>query len=258
MNGSSNSTQRSALLASGQVYRDEEFPVITGSLSCLPSMQSRACRTLSLEHCAHGHAHCVCWRFHSTHSTAVNARAHARAQACHASAQHPVVHAGLLYGSRQKNTLLQHHPWKTLSRHKIFYRDKNVPPLGKLYRDTRRPLSSPSLASPKPCCDTEFLSRHKADKSLLRQRRPLSRPKPPNMPRNSVATRRSLSQHRARKLCRVRMLSCLARIPTARASQLCSLRSGRAPGLRTISRHGKPRATQGQHSMSRQRPENGQ
>ena len=40
----------------------------------------------------------------------------------------------------ERKHLSQHHPWKTLSRDKIFCRDRNVPPLGRLYRNTRRPL----------------------------------------------------------------------------------------------------------------------
>ena len=141
-------------------------------------------------------------------------------------------------------------PWKTLSRHKILCHDRNIPPLGKLYYDTRRPLSRPKpgpalnpaatlnfchetgptnhysdreglcrdLNHPTclgtmsrhrdPCLDTEFLSRHRADKPISRQRRPLLPPKPPNTPGNNVATWRSLSRHKARKLCCAHTLCC--------------------------------------------------
>ena len=49
---------------------------------------------------------------------------------------------------------------------------------------------------------------------------------------NSVATRR---------LCRLRMLRCRAGIPVVHACLSCTPRSGHAPGLRTMSRHEKPR-----------------
>ena len=55
---------------------------------------------------------------------------------------------GMSRRSRQKNTLSQHHPWKTLSQHKIFC------------RDTRRPCRYPSLTQSQAllptqnfCCD---------------------------------------------------------------------------------------------------------
>ena len=57
------------------------------------------------------------------------------------------------------------------------------------------PCRNLSLALP------QTLSRHRADKSLARQRRSLLQPKPPSMFRNNVATRRSLSRHKSRKLC---------------------------------------------------------
>ena len=66
-------------------------------------------------------------------------------------------------------------PLKFLSQHKVFYRDRNVPPLGKLCRDIRRPLSRPKIGpAPNPvatlnschdtgsknlCCDREGLCR---------------------------------------------------------------------------------------------------
>ena len=128
--------------------------------------------------------------------------------------QSPVACAGLPCGLRQKNILSQHYPWN-------FCRNRNVPPLGKLYRDIRRPLLRPKPGStPNPvatqgrkipvviemtsvttqptqyawelCCDTEIL-------------------------------------HRARKLCH-------ARIPTAYACLSRAPRLGRAPSLRTMSR----------------------
>ena len=99
-------------------------------------------------------------------------------------------------------------PGKTLSRHKETL------------------IATQTWSSPKPYCDIEFLSRHKAEKSL-------SRPKPPSWLGNSVAEQGSLSRHRARRLCR-------ARIPAARVCLLRGPKPGRAPSLRTMSRHEKP------------------
>ena len=50
--------------------------------------------------------------------------------------QCPVACPGFPCGSQQKNILSQHHPWN-------FCHYRNVPPLGKLYHDMRRPLSRP-------------------------------------------------------------------------------------------------------------------
>ena len=131
-------------------------------------------------------------------------------------------------------------PLQTLSRHKIFCRNRNGPALGKLCRDTRGPLSRPKHLVPALnlvvtqnfCCNT-------GPKYLSRQRKPLSRPKPLNMLRNPVATRRSMSRHKARKLCRAHTLRCLAHVLVAHARLLREPRPGCAPGLRTLSRHGR-------------------
>ena len=93
-------------------------------------------------------------------------------------------------------------PRQTLSRHKIFCHDINGSALGKLCRDTRRPLSRPNTLS-----QPQTLSRHKISVATWGQKS-LSRPKPLSMPGNPVATRRSLSRHRARKLYRKHALSC--------------------------------------------------
>ena len=81
--------------------------------------------------------------------------------------------------------------------------------------------------------DTEFLSQHKADKSL-------SRPKPPSMPVNNVATRRSLSRPKARKRCRARMLRSRGHVPIVHACLSSAPRPGHVHGLRTLSQHGRP------------------
>ena len=78
--------------------------------------------------------------------------------------------------------------------------------------------------SPKPCCETEFLSRHRVEKSL-------SRPKPPSWPGNNVVTRRSLLRHRSRKLSCACILRCCLRMPSR------TPRTGHAPGLRNMSQH---------------------
>ena len=62
-------------------------------------------------------------------------------------------------------------PLQTLSRHKIFYRDRNGPVLGKLCRVTQGdPCRNPSTSpSPAPYCDIKFMSRCGA-KYLYRDR----------------------------------------------------------------------------------------
>ena len=113
----------------------------------------------------------------------------------------PVAHEGLVYGLRKKGSITTP-SLETLSRHKVFCHDRNSPPLGKLCHDTRRPLLRPKPGpAPKPCRDTEFLSQHRAKKSLLRQRKPLLPPKPPSKPGNHVATHSSKALLGAR--CRV-------------------------------------------------------
>ena len=72
----------------------------------------------------------------------VRARASEHAQACHASPAPYRVRMPALWVAIEKHHVATP-PLKTLSRHKFFYRDRNVPPLGKLCCDTRRPLSRP-------------------------------------------------------------------------------------------------------------------
>ena len=110
-------------------------------------------------------------------------------------------------------------PLEFISRHNVFYRDRNVLPLGKLCHDIRRPLSRPKPGpAPNPivtlnsCHDT-------GPKSLCRDREGLC--SNPNHP-VCMGTR---SRHRARKLCR----ACI--------SAACAPKSGCAPDLRTLSRH---------------------
>ena len=112
---------------------------------------------------------------------------------------------------------------------RVFCLERDSYPWEKPCHDTRRPLSRPKHSGPLPnpamtqnfCRDTRL------------KKKALSLPKPPSMPGNNVATQRPLSQHKARKLCRVRIpagRTCLSREP----------KSGRAPDLRTQSRHRRP------------------
>ena len=104
-----------------------------------------------------------------------------------------------------RNSLSQHHPCKPCCDKKSYVAIGIAQPRKTLSRHKGTLVATQTpCPNPKPCCDTEFLLRHRVEKYMSRQRKALSRPKPPSMPRNSVATRRSLSRHRARKLCRVR------------------------------------------------------
>ena len=51
---------------------------------------------------------------------------------------------------RDRKLFVSTPPLQTLSRHKILYRDRNSPALGKLCRDTRGPLSRPKHPIPNP------------------------------------------------------------------------------------------------------------
>ena len=120
MNSSSNSAQHSTLLTTGQVCRDREVPIMTGSLSCLPFAQSRACHSLSRAHCARSRTRYVRGRFCRSCSTVA-----ASSWAC----------LGL---SCARLTLCQaRRPalWVEIEKHPV-----TTPPLEKLCRDTRRPL----------------------------------------------------------------------------------------------------------------------
>ena len=123
-------------------------------------------------------------------------------------------------------------PWETLLRHKVFCCDRNGPALGKLCHDTRGPLSQPKLLVPAPNpVATQNFYRDAGQKISVATKKASVVTQTTSMPGNSVATWRSLSRHRARKHCRVHTLRCHAHVPA------CTPRPGRAPGLRTISRH---------------------
>ena len=117
-----------------------------------------------------------------------------------------------------------------------------------------------------PCRDLntlsqpQTLSQHKisvvtrGQKSLSRQRNPLSQTKPSSMPRNPIATQRSLSQHRARKLCRVLIALSRARpnsthmfVVRAQAGS-CAWPENPIATRKTMSRH-KARETLSQHKF---------
>ena len=120
---------------------------------------------LSRLSCVQSCAHCARYR---ACITAAGACACARTQACRARGPHSVVLVGLVCGLRQKNTLSQHHPWKPC-------RDRNVPTLGKLCRDTRRPFSRPKPdPSPNPVATQNFC-RDTGLKNLCRDRESLCR-----------------------------------------------------------------------------------
>ena len=140
MNSSSNSTQHNALLATGQVCRDRVpvAPVV------------HAVVRLSRGRCAHG--------IFVAHSVPPLMRALIyvpRPVVCLRPAPNRVCRPAL-WVVTEKHPIATP-PWKTLSRHKIFYRDRNVPPLGKLCCNTRRPLSLPKLGpAPNPVATLNF------------------------------------------------------------------------------------------------------
>ena len=134
------------------------------------------------------------------------------------------------------NSLSQHHPWKPC-------RDKNGPALGKLCLNTRGPLSRPKYLVPalnlvatlnfcrdtgpkNPCHDREGLCRdpnHPASLgTMLRHRDPCHDTEPESFV--------------ARVHCTIERAHCTV----ARICLLSTPRSGRAPGLRTMSRNEKP------------------
>ena len=97
---------------------------------------------------------------------------------------------------RDKKLSIATPPLQTLSRHKIFCLDRNGLALEKLYFETRGPMFRSKHPVPAPhSVATQNLYRNTGQKSLSRQKKPLSQPKPPSMPKNPVATRRSLSRH---------------------------------------------------------------
>ena len=97
-------------------------------------------------------------------------------------------------------------------------------------------VATQTWPSPKPYRDIEFLSRHKAEKSLSLQRKPLSKPKPPNWPGNHVVTRRTLLRHRTQKYCRARCYAIVARASQPRAHGCCAHPGVSCAGLKTLSR----------------------
>ena len=106
--------------------------------------------------CAVAHAMRAGGRLCHTRNTIASARAREHAQACHASPAPCRVRMPALWVAIEKHHVATP-PLKTLLRHKFFCRDRNVPPLGKLCRDTRRPLSRPKPGTaPNPIATLDF------------------------------------------------------------------------------------------------------
>ena len=114
-----------------------------------------------------------------------------------------------------------------LLRHKVFCRDRNVPPLGKLYRDIRRPLwrPKPGLA-PNPVSTLNFCHDTRP-KNLCREKEGLC-----HNP-NYLAYLGTVSRHKdpCRDTDPEGSVTC---VPAALACLSCKPRPGRAPGLRTL------------------------
>ena len=194
MNGSSNSVQHSILLATGQVCRAHSCARaarIVGSVVCAAPPLVRALMRVP--------------------------RPVVRASSALSSAQAWSV-------GRNKNSSSQHHPWKPCRDIKSSVATK-MASFGKTLSwhkgDPCRDLSTQS--------QPHTLSRHKiyvvirGQKSLSRQRKPLSQPKPPSTLGNPVTTRKSLSQHRARKLCQARASQPRAHVCRARPGRVVRL-----------------------------------
>ena len=120
-------------------------------------------------------------------------------------------------------------PLETLSRHKVLCRDKNVPPMGKLCRDTRRPLSLPKpglalslVATLNFCCNLGRKNLYRNKESLYHD---------PNHPA-SLGT-----MSRCEGLCRdTKPKSSIARASRSRAHACCAHLGMSCAGLRTLSR----------------------
>ena len=118
-------------------------------------------------------------------------------------------------------------PLEFLLRHKVFCHDRNVPPLVKLCRDIRRPLSQP-----KPSPDSNPVSRlnfchDTRPKNLCREKEGLC-----HNP-NYLAYLRTVSRHEdpCRDTEQEGSVTC---VPTALACLSCKPKPGRAPSLRTL------------------------
>ena len=170
------------------------------------------------------------------HSISTGERTHARDQTSHARAYHSVAHASLVCGSRQealcRNTIPQ-----TFSRHKIFFRDRNWPSLGKtLSRHQETLVETQTLhLNPKSGRNTKFLSRHgdffmtkKASVSTKMTQYAWKSCRDKDIP---IATQGHKTLSRA--------LCCRECVPATLACLSLAPRSGCAPSLSTLS---QPRA----------------
>ena len=159
--------------------------------------------------CARGQSRAVCARL------ALSRAQHRRWCACSCACPSLSCTRPTLYSARKPglwvatgNPLSQHHPCKPCRDIKSSVTTGMAQPWENTVSTQGDPYRYLSTQS-----QPQTLSRHKTSvttwgkKSLSRQRKPLSPPKPPNMPGNPVATRRSLSRHRARKLCRTQVLA---------------------------------------------------
>ena len=193
MNGSSNSVQHSTLLATEQVCRAH---------SC-----ARAVRVVGSVLCAA--------------PPLVRALMRVPRPVVRASSALSRVQAWSV--GRNKNSSSQHHPWKPCRDIKSSVATE-MASFGKtLSWHKGDPCRDPSTQS-----QPHTLSRHKiyvvirGQKSLSRPK-PLSQPKPPSMSGNSVTTWKSLSQHRARKLCQARVSQPHAHVCRARPGRVVRL-----------------------------------
>ena len=94
-------------------------------------------------------------------------------------------------------------PLETLSRHKVFCRDRKGPTLVKLCHDIRGPVSRPKhlVLAPNPVATKNLCRESRPKISFLTEKTSVAT-QPLSMLGNLVVTRRSLLQHRDRKLCR--------------------------------------------------------
>ena len=133
-----------------------------------------------------------------------------------------------------RNSLSQHHPCKPCRDIKSSVAIGITQPWENSVATQGDPCRDPNtLSQPQTLLRHKIYVTRRGQKSLSRHRKPLSRPKPPSMLGNPIVTRRSLSKHRSIKLCHTRVPfvhTCLSRAP----------RPGRTLGLRTLSRHGRP------------------
>ena len=125
MNSSSNSAQHSALLATGQVYRDRDFSVAIESLSRAVCDVAHAVRAIGSIPCVAPPLVCALMRVLSpvVRTPSVVLREQAWSVGC------------------DRKLYVVTPPLQTLLQHKIFCRDRNSLALGKLCCDTKGPLS---------------------------------------------------------------------------------------------------------------------